>query len=254
MKNKRLYDFHTHVSELNTIEKYYESNIVPVINCQDKNEYCNLNEYFRYMKKNISSREEKFYFIIGVHPNDSLKYENKVEQVYEKILSESPIIGEIGMDGCWCDVSFDVQEDVFIKSLDIAREHSKAVILHTKFMEEKIYNIIKEYDLDFIVHWYSCDKYIDEFIDKGCYFTIGPAVLIDENVRMLVKKAPMDKLLLETDGLEALEWLFKKKYKADDLRAVLETVCKEISLLKNIDIEVTYEVLQKNSEKLLKIV
>ena len=70
---------------------------------------------------------------------------------------------------------------------------------------------------------------------------------------MLVKRAPIDRLLLETDGLEALEWLFKKKYRADDLRSVLEIVCEEISLLKNIDIDRTYSILQKNSEKLLKI-
>lgn len=253
MKNKKIYDFHTHISELSTIEKYYENNIVPVINCQNQEEYSRISKFFIEMNNNISFKSEKFYFSIGIHPNDSLKYENKVEKIYESILSESPIIGEIGMDGCWCDIPFDIQEEVFIKSLKLAQKHSKAVILHTKFMEEKIYNIINEYDLDFIVHWYSCDKYIDEFIDKGCYFTIGPAVLVDENVRLLVKKAPIDKLLLETDGLDALEWLFNKKYKADDLRDVLETVCEEISLLKSMDLESTYRALQKNSEKLLKI-
>ncbi|MBC2577806.1 TatD family deoxyribonuclease [Peptostreptococcus russellii] len=253
MEKKKIYDFHTHIDELNTIEKYYESNIVPVINCQNEDEYYEFKEYFEKIKGKLEYANEEFYFSIGIHPNDSLKYKKDVNDVYKDIVLNSPIIGEIGMDGCWCDVSFDVQEEVFRKSLDIAKKYSKPVILHTKFMEKKIFDIIKDYELDFIVHWYSCDNYIDEFIEKSCYFTIGPALLVDENVRMLVKRAPIDRLLLETDGLEALEWLFKKKYRADDLRSVLETVCEEISLLKNIDIDRTYSVLQKNSEKLLKI-
>lgn len=253
MKNKKIYDFHTHVNGFDVIEKYYESNIVPVVNCQNDGEYYKLKEYFDKLKNKKQLNDEGLYFSIGIHPHDSWKYEEDINDVYKKIVEDSPIIGEIGMDGCWCDVSFDVQEQVFRRSLELAKLHSKPVVLHTKCMEKRIYDIIKDYDLDFIIHWYSCEKFIDKYIAKNCYFTIGPAVLIDENVRTLVKRAPIDKLLLETDGLDALEWLFKKKYKADDLRSILETVCAEISLLKNISLEDTYEILQKNSEKLLKI-
>lgn len=253
MENRKIYDFHTHVNGFDVIEKYYESNIVPVVNCQNDSEYYKLKEYFDKLRGNREFSDESLYFSIGIHPHDSWRYEQDINEIYRKIVVDSPIIGEIGMDGCWCDVSFDIQEQVFRSSLELAKTYSKPVVLHTKCMEKKIYDIIKDYDLDFIVHWYSCDNYMNEFIDKGCYFTIGPAVLVDENVRMLVKRAPIEKLLLETDGLDALEWLFQKKYKAGDLRGVLETVCEEISLLKNIDIAETYSALQKNSEKLLKI-
>lgn len=253
MENKRIYDFHTHINGFEEIEKYYESNIVPVVNCQNDKEYYALKDYFNKLKSNREYSNERMYCSIGIHPNDSWRYEEDINTVYKKIAEEAPIIGEIGMDGCWCDVSFDIQESVFRKSLELAKDLNKPVVLHTKYMEKRIFDIIKGYDLDFIIHWYSCENYISEFINKNCYFTIGPAVLIDENVRRLVKRAPIDKLLVETDGLDALEWIFKKKYRADDLRSILNTVCEEIALLKNLPIEDTYDALQKNSEKLLKI-
>lgn len=253
MKNKKIYDFHTHIADLETIEKYYESNVIPVINCQNADEFKKINKMFETIKNNRSFEEIRPFMSIGIHPHDSWKYEKDISDVYEEIIKKVPLVGEVGMDGCWCDVSFDIQEKVFRESLNLAKKYNKAVILHTKSMEKRIYEIIKDYDLDFIVHWYSCKDYIKEFIDKGCYFTVGPAILIDENIRSLVKRAPIDRLLLETDGIEALEWLFKKDYRAEYIRRSLEVVCEEISLLKNMSKEEMFQNLQKNSERLLKI-
>lgn len=253
MENRKIYDFHTHVKNLETIEKYYESNVIPVINCQNADEFNKISAMFEKIKDNRDFDEVIPFLSIGIHPQDSWKYKNDIGNIYEEIIKQVPLVGEVGMDGCWCDVSFGVQEKVFRKSLELAQKYNKAVILHTKSMEKRIYDIIKDYDLDFIVHWYSCKDYIKEFIEKGCYFTIGPAVLIDDNVRDLVKRAPIDRLLLETDGIEALEWLFEKSYRPEDIRPSLQAVCEEISLLRNMSEDEILQNLQKNSERLLKI-
>jgi len=55
------------------------------------------------------------------------------------------------------------------------------------------------------VHWYSCAELLREYIDLGCWFTVGPA-LHDENVRGVAQNVPIDRLLIESDGLEGIAW------------------------------------------------
>lgn len=253
MENIKIYDFHTHVKDLETIEKYYDDNIIPIINCQSEDEFNKIKKIFNQISYNSNSNEIRPFISAGIHPQDSHIYMNNINGKYEKIISEATLVGEIGMDDYWCKTPINIQKQVFIKSLELAKKYNKAVILHTKGMEKIIYDIIKAYNLIFIVHWYSCEDYIEKFIDKGCYFTIGPAVLIDANIRKLVEKAPIDRLLFETDGIEAMEWLFEKSYYPKDILPSLESVCEEISLIKNLSKEKVLESICENSEKILKI-
>lgn len=284
MKNDLLYDFHTHISDVSLIKKYHDDNIVPIINCQSVDEYNLLSSY-------IDCLEVDVLYSVGIHPNDSLKYmsiinanknkndnnsiddnnyninnnnsndKNKInnkknnnhnDSIYKIEDNKILFIGEIGMDSVWCDIDIKVQREVFIYSLNTALEKDMAVILHTKGMEKEIYEIIKEYDLKFIIHWYGCSEYIDEYIELGCYFTVGPAIFFDEDVINLVKKAPLNRILLETDGIEALKWLYKKDISLDDVRIIMEDVLTEISKIKNMDREVVYKVIISNSERLIK--
>ena len=171
---------------------------------------------------------------------------------YEDLIKEANLIGEIGMDACWCDTPFDDQERAFIMSLDLAKKYNKPVILHTKMMEDKIYEILRAYDLDMVIHWYSCDKYVKEFIDLGCHFTVGPAIFVDDNVRNMVKLLPLDRILVETDGVEALEWLFKKKFDPRNLRNTLEAVIQELADIKQVSFDLMSDCLLANSERLLR--
>lgn len=251
MARKLLFDFHTHVSSIEELEKYYEYDIIPVINCRTKNEYEKLKKAVEKFNKSVHHTDYDFYFSVGIHPNDSKLYVDEIEDVYSKIVKEAHLIGEVGMDALWCDVSFDIQEKVFTKSLDMANEYNKAVILHTKDMEKRILYIIEDYNMDFVVHWYSCKDYVHEYINKGCYFTIGPAILVDENVMYLAKHVPMDRLLLETDGLDAVEWLFKRTYASNRLRDILESVVEELAMIKGTNVDEMYEILEENSRRLL---
>ena len=251
MDRELIYDFHTHINDLSLFEKYHEYDIVPVVNCQNIEEFEAFEKKVSDLNERAKHLDYKFYFSIGIHPNDSFKYKDYVDYVYREMADKTLLIGEIGMDARWCDVDFQIQEDVFVKSLKKAEEYNKTVILHTKDMEKRIYDIIKDYDLNFVIHWYSCEKFIKEYIDLGCYFTIGPAIMNDKNVVELVRNVPLDRLLIETDGIEALEWLFNKKIFPDNLRGILETVIREISEIKGISEEEVKRAIKENSERLL---
>ena len=184
MNKKKIYDFHTHISSLEVFEVYYDQDIIPLINCQSRDEFRSLMNNREAFSGDRTRALDKVYYSMGIHPFDA------------------DIIGQ----------QFGSSYEAFIMSLDLAKKYNKPVILHTKMMEAKIYEILRAYDLDMVIHWYSCDKYVKEFIDLGCHFTVGPAIFVDDNVRNMVKLLPLDRILVETDGVEALEWLFKKKF------------------------------------------
>lgn len=252
MNNKKIYDFHTHISSLEVLEAYYDQDVIPVINCQSRDEFKGLIDKREVFSKDRIHFMDDLYYSMGIHPFDADIVDQQFGSSYEDLIKDANLIGEIGMDACWCDTPFEDQERAFVMSLDLAKKYNKPIILHTKMMEARIYEILKDYDLDMVIHWYSCDKYVREFIDLGCHFTVGPAIFVDENVRNMVKLLPLDRILVETDGVEAIEWLFKKKFDPGNLRNILEAVINELADIKHVSFDVMSDYLLANSERLLR--
>lgn len=252
MNKKKIYDFHTHISSLEVLEAYYDQDVIPVINCQSRDEFKGLIDKREVFSKDRIHFMDDLYYSMGIHPFDADIVDQQFGSSYEDLIKDANLIGEIGMDACWCDTPFEDQERAFVMSLDLAKKYNKPIILHTKMMEARIYEILKDYDLDMVIHWYSCDKYVREFIDLGCHFTVGPAIFVDENVRNMVKLLPLDRILVETDGVEAIEWLFKKKFDPGNLRNILEAVINELADIKHVSFYVMSDYLLANSERLLR--
>ncbi len=147
----------------------------------------------------------------GVHPWYALEW--GMESM-EEWMKRCPVIGEVGMDSVWCSVPLDLQEDVFRRQLSMACSQNKPVILHTKGQEENIARIIREYPNRYLIHWYSCESHLEKYLSQECYFSIGPDVWWNEAVADVVRKVPRNRLLVETDGLEAVKWAYEEGRKA----------------------------------------
>ena len=93
--------------------------------------------------------------------------------------------------------------------LAIACQMKKPVILHTKGEEDRIASILPEYPNTYLVHWYSCEEYLDQYLALGCYFSIGPDVLWNPPVRTLADRVPQNRILIETDGMGAVKWAYE---------------------------------------------
>lgn len=147
----------------------------------------------------------------GVHP-----WHGAIRQVkeLEEWMERCPVIGEIGMDSVWCQVPLDVQKQVFMQQLEMACRQKKAVILHTKGQEQAIARIIKDYPNRYLVHWYSCQDHLEEYLDQDCYFSLGPDVWWNQAVMQVAKKVPRHRLLVETDGLSSVRWAFEEGCRA----------------------------------------
>lgn len=119
-------------------------------------------------------------------------------------------IGEIGMDSHWCAQPLLQQERVFCEQLALAEEFKKPVVLHTKGCEREILRHLQGFSQRILVHWYSCGDYLEEYLTLDCYFTVGPDFRSNPATSRVAERVPRGRLLLESDGTDALSWALEQ--------------------------------------------
>ena len=226
-----MHDAHYHYSkEINVLQNEY--GISGICNVANEKEFELVNQ-------------KHLFYSCGVHPwNASLDtYESMLP-----LLKKTLIIGEIGMDSVWCDVDLEIQKEVFEKQLQLAQALNKPVILHTKGQEKAILELIRKYPNIYVVHWYGCMDYVLEYDEVVSYFTIGPSIGKEEEVTHLVKQVSIDKLLMESDGIEAVKWAID----SDDYIAALQNEITWVAKIKDKSYSEVERILDHNFLKLIK--
>ena len=193
-------------------------------------------------------RGERFEVCCGLHPWHV--EECSVDDMLPH-LEAAPVIGEIGLDSVWTEADMDCQRRAFVRQLDIAREMGKPVVLHTKGMEAEIARILARYDLVKLVHWYSCDAHLERYLDQDCYFTIGPDAAVNPAVQAVAQRAPLNRLLTETDGLDAVSWALNRPVEPRELPEVLRGELRVIAALKGISEAQAREAIWQNLRRFL---
>ncbi|MDD4564526.1 MAG: TatD family hydrolase [Eubacteriales bacterium] len=191
----------------------------------------------------LAQRQKHIIPTFGLHPWYADQYELKDMMIY---LQSCSIIGEIGMDSVWCYTDLDTQRKVFLAQMDIAQERGCPVILHTKGQEKEIGEIISDYSIPIIIHWYSSQKYLDLYLKRDCYFTVGPDVLKNKAVQHVVKDVALNRLFVETDGTNAIEWAIGRAVSPRKLPEILLRSIDCISNLKGIDADIVQKEIRKN--------
>lgn len=139
------------------------------------------------------------------------------------------------------------------RQLAFAAINEKPVVLHTKGCEKEILNYIQSYPNHYLIHWYSSLDYQQDYIDLGCYFSIGLDLKKNPAVWQLAKTVPIDHLLIETDGLHAAEWalggIFSEKYYV----SLLEEQLKTIAEIKELSVEEVKKNTYQNLERFIRL-
>lgn len=206
-------DMHAHICSYDSMETAaaeleYRGNagIYTYFSTGNPDEYCFMARLLERSAKYRSCSEITF----GIHPWYSDRWNPGDWTEYYR---NCRLIGEIGMDDLWCDIPLPRQQHVLEEQLAIAADMKKPVVLHTKACEAVIAKIVKDYPYTVLVHWYSGDqRSLFDLIDQGCFFTLGPDTGLSVTTgaeNMLLKNVPQDRLLPETDGLEAILWSCK---------------------------------------------
>lgn len=145
-------------------------------------------------------------------------------------LEQAAVIGEIGLDSLWCSSDPALQRQLFERQLAFACERQRPVVLHTKGREGEVLAMIRHYPNTYHVHWYSCRDHLDDYLALGCYMSVGPFPSLDPAVAAVAVHTPDDRLLIETDGADAVRWATGDD-QADYLQA-LERIADDIAVLR----------------------
>ena len=164
----------------------------------------------------------------GIHPWEaedlgSEDLRRKTEDLRARLASPvsgsavRPGVGEIGLDRLRQKEISQTMREVFVAQLELAFELGRPVVLHGAKCWGQVVGEIRNLEFrirnggnstfsirpsSFLFHGFSrSDGLIPDIVRLGGYISVGPAVLNDHavNYRELVKKIPLERLLVETD-------------------------------------------------------
>lgn len=149
----------------------------------------------------------EIYAAIGIHPHDAQTVNQQTWDILWNLAKENKVIawGEIGLD-YYRDLSpRPVQQEVFIRQLELADEAGLPVVIHNRDAHEDILRVLKQHrpKCGGVFHCYSGSWEMAKiFLGLGFYLSFaGP--LTYKNARHLpevVKKVPWDRFFVETDS------------------------------------------------------
>ncbi|MFQ9538007.1 Qat anti-phage system TatD family nuclease QatD [Lactococcus lactis] len=162
----------------------------------------NLPTIFHHNK--ITIPESKYIkHALGYHPELVQEYPDLLP-VFKKELKRTRYIGEIGIDGSSRNrESVELQEKIFSSIVSLCNEvGGKILTVHCRQAEKKTLNILgNNFNGKVILHWYSGNiSNLEIAIKKGYWFSINPSMLNSQKGKEIIKKIPLNKLLVETDS------------------------------------------------------
>ena len=145
---------------------------------------------------------------LGIHPGDvntpDLESAFKlIEENIEGIVA----VGEVGLDYWYKEARKDgparmLQEEIFLRQLDIASRYDKPVIIHSRgAWRECLEKAVKQKIRKAVFHWYSGpEDILREIIRCGYFISATPSCEYSKEHRMAVSIAPLDRIFIETDS------------------------------------------------------
>ena len=150
------------------------------------------------------------YAAVGVHPSELTGMnESVIDHMRELAAWEKTVaVGEIGLDYYW-EKDADArqnQKDWFVRQMELAREVSLPVIIHSRDAAEDTYSLMRDIraqEIPGVIHCYSYSpEMAREYVKMGYYIGVGGVVTF-KNAKKLVQtvvETPIERILLETDS------------------------------------------------------
>ncbi|MBS7611260.1 TatD family hydrolase [Candidatus Bathyarchaeota archaeon] len=188
------------------------------------------------------------YPALGAHPWNltSDDVEGNFKLIEEKI-DKAVAIGEVGLD-FWVKTDRNLQVKVFKRVVELSVKYGKPLSIHSRGAWSEAFEIVKSMGVEKAVfHWYTGpENVLNEILDSGYYVSATPAAQYSRYHIEAVKRAPLERLLLETDCPVVYKGV------RSDPSSVVETA-RAVSSIKNTPVDEVAEKTTRNAVKLFKI-
>jgi TatD DNase family protein len=155
----------------------------------------------------LADQYDFVYASIGVHPHEVRHIGDGWYDEFRRMARHTKVVayGEIGLDYHYNHSSPKEQRERFREQVQLARELSLPVIIHTRDAQDDTIAILKEErasEIGGVFHCFSGDAWLaKDAVDLGFYLSFS-GILTFQSAAMLrdiAKTVPLDRLLIETD-------------------------------------------------------
>lgn len=197
------YNDEAFVNELEEVlENVRKSHVVKIVNIGT-----NLETSKEVVK--LTEEHNNMYATIGVHPHDVNTFNiDALEKLYLDSKDDNKIvgIGEIGLDYAFVTDNKELQKEVFIAQINLAKKYNLPIVIHTRDASLDTYNIIKEH-LDssnkVLIHCFSpTDDLVRIVIERGYTVAFGGNITYKRNKSFseYIKQIDISQIVIETDS------------------------------------------------------
>lgn len=191
---------------------------------------------------------------IGVHPHDATTYNDEVEQELRVMVREPEVvaIGEFGLDYFRMLSPREVQREVFVRHLHLAREYNLPCIIHVRDSHDDVIELLRTYgqQLRGVFHCFSGNVAQAEECLSFPGFMLsfaGPLTREGNALPDVARMVPQDRMLVETDS----PYLVPKPLKARRNEPLFVThTAKKLAELRGMTLEELAQITTANTVRL----
>ena len=203
----------------------------------------------------LAEKYDFIYAAVGIHPSEAHKMDYEDLSWIYKLAKHKKVvaIGEIGLDYYWDKTYIDIQKNIFIKQIQIAKELDLPIIVHSRDSINDTYTILKDNRVNGVLHCFSGSlEMAREFVKLGYYLGVGGVLTFNNSkeIKKVVEEISLDKLLTETDAPYLAPVPFRGTINKP---AYIPYIIKKIAEIKNIDVVKAENKLYQNGHDLFKL-
>lgn len=190
----------------------------------------------------LARHYDGIYAAVGIHPQEAGRVQpGDIEAICRMAEQEPSVvaIGEVGLDYHYDTPARDMQKEIFIEMIGLARDLDLPIDIHDREAHGDTMEILRQYGkgLRGVFHCYSGSlEMTTELIRMGFYFGFTGTVVFPNSKRakQVASRIPMERILIETDS----PYLTPPPYRGRrNEPAYVRYVAEEIARLRGLDVE-----------------
>lgn len=157
----------------------------------------------------LASRDPSFFSAtVGIHPHEAAQVPPADWEAFSRLARDPRVVavGEMGLDFHYDRSPRPVQEEAFRRSLRLAREVAKPIVIHVREADETCLRCLREEGIPAqggVVHCFTGDAAAARaYLELGLHVSVSGIATFKtaEPIREAVRITPRDRLLVETDS------------------------------------------------------
>ena len=206
----------------------------------------------------LSHKWDFIYAAVGLHPDEvGCLDDQTMEQLKKWAMEEQKVvaIGEIGLDYHNDVEPHDVQQEWFVRQMELANEVGLPIAVHSRDAAQDTWDLVSAHkgDARGVIHAFSASaEMAKRYIDLGYYIGMGGVVTFKngKKAKEVIAQIPLEYVILETDAPYLSPDPFRGR-RNDSTRLIY--VARMIASLKGVTEEEVIERTEQNARELFHI-